>query len=764
MTQKKITTVAIATAIFIHTMFAVGLFGMTPAVQTIDPPKCLLGQGFWKTHPEAWPVTSLTIGGSTYTEAQLLAILATPVRGNAALILSDQLIAALLDIFSGSTPTAVEVTISDAQSLLAGVNLLSPAAVKPSSSSGQSMISDADVLDAYNSGALATVSCTTSAMTGTASLGAAIAGANVTLTDTSGRTVSGTTASDGTFTLNTTAFTPPFLIRVVTASPSGGFPAGTTLFSVSADGNVSTNINVHVLSDLMLRSFYSAQGIDVDNAFANPIGVNAPPTPTAVQSLASLVIPAVQLWLNSAGVNATPGQPSTDSVNLISSPFTAYPAGVTPTSGLDVVLHLITSETIDPGNVTDVTIANSPITEAIAPTYPGGDVMTLKTTTTNGVTGVSSSESFTGLVITGANQAVAGGIDAQLAVFASIVNTNGSALTGAELLPIFAPDYLNDGLNATQDSNAFVAEVAGITFNSLQVQTIKNLDSTTNVADVIAAFAITQSGQSQSGTLEFLFKNEGGTWLMYGDQQIAFVNAVAESRTSQGGHSLGLGATILPSGALWQTDIFAGTTAPTSYGVTKVTVSGAGTIWFGASSQTLTHGATKIENGQTFDKFFGLSRNLGASVLSLTDTSFTFNLTAAGSGNPQYTVKSNAAATTEVVQFLGISNVQGSGPLSSILGQTITYNWHLPTTYPIGDVSVIVQISDGPGNNPATLTCTIGPAAPLGATSTSASISFPTNMSACGLSASDTIKQVSVFVEVDGVRGEVNIVDLSYPY
>jgi hypothetical protein len=37
-------------------------------------------------------------------------------------------------------------------------------------------------------------------------------------------------------------------------------------------------------------------------------------------------------------------------------------------------------------------------------------------------------------------------------------------------------------------------------------------------------------------------------------------------------------------------------------------------------------------------------------------------------------------------------------------------------------------------------------------------------MSACGLSASDTIKQVSVFVEVDGVRGEVNIVDLSYPY
>jgi hypothetical protein len=37
-------------------------------------------------------------------------------------------------------------------------------------------------------------------------------------------------------------------------------------------------------------------------------------------------------------------------------------------------------------------------------------------------------------------------------------------------------------------------------------------------------------------------------------------------------------------------------------------------------------------------------------------------------------------------------------------------------------------------------------------------------MSACGLSASDTIKQVSVFLEVDGVNGQDNIVDLSYPY
>src|SRR5581483_9143006 len=234
----------------------------------------------------------------------------------------------------------------------------------------------------------------------------------------------------------------------------------------------STRINVHVLSDLTLRSFYSAQGIDPDTAFASPSGPNAAPTPAAVQSLASLVIPAVQLWLNNAGVSATPGPPSNGSINLISSPFIAYPAGVTPPTGLDAALHLITSEVIDPGDVTSITIGNTTVTETITPSYSGG-VVTLNTRTTNTTTGASTSETFSGLVITGANQTVVAGIDATLAAFASIINTFGSALTGAEILPIYAPDYVNDTQNATQAANAFAANVAGITVNSLLVQSLQ---------------------------------------------------------------------------------------------------------------------------------------------------------------------------------------------------------------------------------------------------------------------------------------------------
>ena len=118
---------------------------------------CPLTQGFWKTHPKAWPVTSLIIGGQTYTKAQLLTILDTPpAGGDASLILAHQLIAALLNIANGSDPTPISATIADAQSLLIGCNLNSGpgCGVDASSTLGQKMVADANVLDSYNEGQL----------------------------------------------------------------------------------------------------------------------------------------------------------------------------------------------------------------------------------------------------------------------------------------------------------------------------------------------------------------------------------------------------------------------------------------------------------------------------------------------------------------------------------------------------------------------------------------------------------------------------------
>jgi hypothetical protein len=129
-------------------------------VQTLPP--CPLGQGDWKNNPNAWPVSSLTLGSQTYTKTELLTILKMKVgsgpKADASLILADQLIAAKLNIANGSDPTPVSSTITHADSLLSafGGNKL-PYKVKPSSATGQMMVNDANTLNSYNNGLLTPV-------------------------------------------------------------------------------------------------------------------------------------------------------------------------------------------------------------------------------------------------------------------------------------------------------------------------------------------------------------------------------------------------------------------------------------------------------------------------------------------------------------------------------------------------------------------------------------------------------------------------------
>lgn len=119
--------------------------------------KCPLTQGFWKNHPDAWPVSSLTLGTVTYTEAQLITILKTPVAGDASLNLAHQLIAAMLNVDNGSNPAPISATITDANGDL-GTGTI-PEGIAPSSTLGADMVDDANTLDSYNSGTL-TPGCT----------------------------------------------------------------------------------------------------------------------------------------------------------------------------------------------------------------------------------------------------------------------------------------------------------------------------------------------------------------------------------------------------------------------------------------------------------------------------------------------------------------------------------------------------------------------------------------------------------------------------
>ena len=61
-------------------------------IPTIQPGGCTYSFGYWKTHPEEWPVEEITIGEVTYSKDQAIEILETaPAGGDVTYILAHQL-------------------------------------------------------------------------------------------------------------------------------------------------------------------------------------------------------------------------------------------------------------------------------------------------------------------------------------------------------------------------------------------------------------------------------------------------------------------------------------------------------------------------------------------------------------------------------------------------------------------------------------------------------------------------------------------------
>jgi hypothetical protein len=108
--------------------------------------------GFWKNHPEAWPVSSITIGGVTFTRDQAIKIMNKPVKGDMTLQLFDQLVAAKLNVLVGNDSSCISADIAAADAWLA----VYPVGSKVKASSpAWALISDTQTrLDQYNNGLL----------------------------------------------------------------------------------------------------------------------------------------------------------------------------------------------------------------------------------------------------------------------------------------------------------------------------------------------------------------------------------------------------------------------------------------------------------------------------------------------------------------------------------------------------------------------------------------------------------------------------------
>jgi hypothetical protein len=75
--------------------------------------------GYWKNHPEAWPVASITIGGKTYTKAQAITLMGCPDSTNKLFTMFRSLVAAKLNALRGCGGPCIDGTIAAADAWMA---------------------------------------------------------------------------------------------------------------------------------------------------------------------------------------------------------------------------------------------------------------------------------------------------------------------------------------------------------------------------------------------------------------------------------------------------------------------------------------------------------------------------------------------------------------------------------------------------------------------------------------------------------------------
>ena len=92
-------------------LLALVLIGLSAPVEAQTG--CTLTQGFWKNHPEAWPVASITVGGVSYTRDEAIALLEKPGRDRT-LTMFSSLVPAMLNVLIGNDDSCVSSTIAAA--------------------------------------------------------------------------------------------------------------------------------------------------------------------------------------------------------------------------------------------------------------------------------------------------------------------------------------------------------------------------------------------------------------------------------------------------------------------------------------------------------------------------------------------------------------------------------------------------------------------------------------------------------------------------
>jgi hypothetical protein len=154
-TNRSITVYPLSNTVYTVTASSGNCSSTTNATVTVKfcvtNPGCR-SYGFWKNHPELWPVDSLVIGGVVYPANVVNALLAEATDKDMSTALLKQLVAAKLNVLIGNEPSCIIPTLLAADAWLASYPPFSGiSANKPAWKSGEPL---KNYLERYDAGKL----------------------------------------------------------------------------------------------------------------------------------------------------------------------------------------------------------------------------------------------------------------------------------------------------------------------------------------------------------------------------------------------------------------------------------------------------------------------------------------------------------------------------------------------------------------------------------------------------------------------------------
>jgi hypothetical protein len=623
-------------------------------------------------------------------------------------------------------------------------------------------------------------STTQYSLTGVAASGDPLVGATVTLKDQNGNTQTATTANDGSFSINGTGLTAPFLLEVVSGA--------TTYYSASASpASSNPTVNLDQYTDLAVRAYYAAlNGSDVSSVFANVSAATVMPAQTDLNNLASTLNNVLQPTLTKDGVA------SAASFNIFSTGFTANE------TGFDALLHDTTyTSASSPTSTASYTIstpgANGEVlTESGTVTVSVGqiDLSNTNTDQINGTTTASSSSFSTVSVAAttaqqqSAEQAAVTGIQTVWANLVATAQSAGSALSASDLAPYFDANFVQQGLNASAYESYLAAQLAAYVASGQASGSIGQIyafsdpaggpvqitaQSTVNIAATTGPYSENLGPvQGSAGSPGLVYIQESdGSYRLYGNQAPGIAEfSVQTNNTYSTGAPVSTSFLALVGLSPFATP-YSGT-GPGSGTVSSVTIANTGSNALlpnctGAAPYALNqaepltlseflvsgNAETETEWGEQFELFDNAAcRAPSIFVASFPPVGTQYQVTYdEPSGATQSTTLTMNGQSSETLQ---LQSINGENPTSflatispgSFVGASLSLSWPLPTTFSVRGISMSVE--------------------PLGGTGTTPQFLSPTATSGTVVLPSTLFTQVTVSVTISGTDGEVvtNQIDL----